>query len=77
MNDRAWITDKINRPLACMIWLVVALLLLGVMAQDIRFESFTNPAVTYTWWEVLILPYSLRFEKAPSDSGEHISIRRL
>ena len=60
-----------------MIWLAVALLLLGVMAQDIRFESITNPAATYTWWEVLLLPYSLRFTKAPSYSGEHMSIRRL
>ncbi|KAK4186213.1 hypothetical protein QBC35DRAFT_533575 [Podospora australis] len=56
-------------PLACMFWLVVALLLLGVMAEDIRFTSSTNPPVTYTWWDVLLPPYTLRFNNTPGNTG--------
>ncbi|KAH7189581.1 uncharacterized protein B0J16DRAFT_117308 [Fusarium flagelliforme] len=49
-------------PLANMTWVVFAVLLLHSMAESIEFK---NPSmdISYAWWEVLLLPYTLDFEK--------------
>lgn len=49
---------------------VIALLLLAVMAQEIRFESFADPPTTYMWRQVLGLSYS-RFAEKTSCSQAH------
>lgn len=45
---------------ACMLWVVVALLLLHSMVEDIYFEDLTDSGIKYPWWEVWLLPYTLR-----------------
>ncbi|KAM7216576.1 hypothetical protein V8F06_007987, partial [Rhypophila decipiens] len=44
----------------CMLWIVFALLLLHAMVLEIRFEHSTDSEVRYRWWEVWLLPYTLR-----------------
>jgi hypothetical protein len=44
----------------CVFWVVSALLLLHSMVVEIRFEELVDPSVTYRWWEVWLLPYTLR-----------------
>jgi hypothetical protein len=48
--------------------MVTALLLLHALKQDIRFEHPVDKSITYNWWEVLLLPYTLNF-KRESDRG--------
>ncbi|KAK0643889.1 hypothetical protein B0T16DRAFT_416806 [Cercophora newfieldiana] len=44
----------------CMFWVVVALLMLHSMVAEIRFESLTDSLIRYEWWEIWLLPYTLR-----------------
>jgi len=46
--------------IGCMFWVVFALLLLHSMVAELRFEEPGNSSVTYRWWEVWSLPYTLR-----------------
>ncbi len=51
-------------PLACMAWVVVAVLLLFVAAEEVRFEHATRREKgTYRWWQVLLLPYTLDVDR--------------
>ncbi|KAM7201714.1 hypothetical protein V8F33_003263 [Rhypophila sp. PSN 637] len=44
----------------CMLWIVFTLLLLHAVVLEIRFEHLTDSEVRYRWWEVWLLPYTLR-----------------
>lgn len=58
---------------ACMFWVVVALLLLHSMVEDIHFEDLihfdaeTKSPAKYCRWEVWLLPYTLRAKKRDVD----------
>lgn len=56
--------------MACMLWVVVALLLLHSMVKDIHFEDLTTSSVEYCWWEVWLLPYTLRSENSKNRNAK-------
>ncbi|CAG7563856.1 unnamed protein product [Fusarium equiseti] len=49
-------------PLANMTWVIFAVLLLHSMVESIEFKH-PSLNISYAWWEVLLLPYTLDFEK--------------
>ncbi|KAI1070121.1 hypothetical protein LB507_007941 [Fusarium sp. FIESC RH6] len=49
-------------PLANMTWVIFAILLLHSMAESIEFKH-PSLDISYAWWEVILLPYTLDFEK--------------
>ncbi|KAF4126966.1 hypothetical protein GMORB2_0703 [Geosmithia morbida] len=50
----------ITWPMACIWWLPVAVSLLYIMAEDVRFEhAVLGTDCRYTWWQVVTLPYTL------------------
>ncbi|RBR21402.1 uncharacterized protein FIESC28_04939 [Fusarium coffeatum] len=60
-------------PLANMTWVLFAVLLLHSMAESIEFKH-PSLNVSYAWWEVLLLPYSLDFEKRLAWEENHVPI---
>ncbi|KAK4207309.1 hypothetical protein QBC37DRAFT_299017, partial [Rhypophila decipiens] len=67
INKAVMVPWKCERPVmafswtvGCMLWIVFALLLLHAMVLEIRFEHLTDSEVRYRWWEVWLLPYTLR-----------------
>ena len=61
-------------PLVNMVWVLVAILLLYGMVDEISFKHATEDE-TYTWWQVLMMPYNLDVENIWkwSFSCKHIS----
>lgn len=55
---------------ACMLWVVVALLLLHSMVEDIYFEDLTDSGIKYPWWEVWLLPYTLRSKNSKNRTAK-------
>ncbi|KAM0303865.1 hypothetical protein ACHAPM_003435 [Fusarium culmorum] len=49
-------------PLANMCWVVFSVLLLHSMAEEIKIKHLSLD-ITYDWWQALLLPYTLDFEK--------------
>ncbi|CEI69180.1 hypothetical protein FVEN_g12758 [Fusarium venenatum] len=60
-------------PLANMIWVIFSVLLLHLMAKDIRSQHISLD-ITYSWWEVLLLPYTLDIEKLYEWKVDSISV---
>ncbi|KAM0495420.1 hypothetical protein ACHAP8_008008 [Fusarium lateritium] len=60
-------------PLANMTWVIFAVLLLHSMAKDIQFQHISLD-ITYSWWEVLLLPYTLDIEKRYEWKADTISV---
>ena len=71
---------RVSRPIACVIWLFLAVLLLHFMKESIHIYNPADPSVKYSIWGLMALPYTVtlnhEFEEEyhipafPSHGGE-------
>ena len=69
-ND--YVDMKVSRPIACMIWLLLAVVLLHFMKESICIYNPADPSVEYSIWGLMALPYTLTLNQESEDRS-HIT----
>lgn len=62
--------DMSDRPIACVTWLVMAIVLLLVMKKSMRIYDSGDPSVEYHIGELMVLPYTLTLKRRPQRSSD-------
>ena len=63
---------KFSRPIACIIWLLLAVVLLHFMKESIQIYNPADPSVKYSIWGLMALPYTVTRNHVFEDRS-HIS----
>ena len=55
---------KSCRPIACMVWLVIAVVVLFLEKESLQIYDTQDPSIRYHLWELVLLPYTFNWKCA-------------